>query len=66
MYTHTHNVHLTFELSEVIALLSRDSLSLRETAVAMEVSTSIARSVASWKESEMVVGCIPSIVRGRE
>lgn len=61
---YTHNIHVlhvystsvTFELSEVVALLRRDSRSLRDSGDDMALNTSMARSVASRIESEMVVG----------
>ena len=52
----------TFEQSEVVALLSRDSLSDRVTGVDMSARTSIARAAAAWNESEIVVGWIPTII----
>ena len=55
------DVH-TFEQSEVVALLSRDSLSDRVTGVDMSARTSIARAAAAWNESEIVVGWIPIII----
>ena len=49
----------TFELRAVVALLSNDSRSARVTGIAIPSNTSTAFSVASWKESEIVVGWIP-------
>lgn len=48
------------ELREVVALLRRLSRSLRERGEDMAVRTSTARSVASWMDSEIVVGWIPT------
>lgn len=50
----------TLELREVVALLRRLSRSLRERGEDMAVRTSTARSVASWMDSEIVVGWIPT------
>ena len=46
----------------MVALLSSDSLSDRETGVDMSVNTSTATAffAAIWNESEMVVGWIPT------
>ena len=44
----------------MVALLSSDSLSDRETGVDMSVNTSTAFFAAIWNESEMVVGWIPT------
>ena len=44
----------------MVALLRSDSLSLRERGDDMAVRTSTALSVASWMESEIVVGWIPT------
>ena len=49
----------TFEQREVVALLRSDSRSDKVTGVDMSVSTLMARAVAAWKDSEIVVGWIP-------
>ena len=49
----------TLELRDVIALFSRDSLSLRATGVAIVVSISTALAAAFSNDSDMVVGWIP-------
>ena len=49
----------TLELSEVVALLRRDSRSSRVTGVDISVRTSVALTAAFWNESEIVVGWIP-------
>ena len=51
--------NVTLELSEVVALFRRDSLSSRVTGVDISVSTSVALVAAFWNESEIVVGWIP-------
>ena len=50
---------ITFELSEVVALLSSDSLSDSVTGTDMPDNTAKALSSAFWKDSEIVVGWIP-------
>ena len=50
----------TLEQSEVVALLSSDSLSESFTGVDMSVKTFMALSTAFWKDSDMVVGWIPA------
>lgn len=54
--TSRHPPPLTFELSDVIALFRRDSLSLRATGVAIVVSISTALAAAFSNDSDMVVG----------
>ena len=53
--------HFTLELNDVIALFSNDSRSLRVTGVDMFVSMSTALAAAFSKDSDIVVGWIPTI-----
>jgi len=51
---------LTFELSDVVALCSRDSRSVSWTPVDISSSISADLAAAFWNESEIVVGWMPT------
>ena len=50
---------VTFELRDVVALLSRESLSLSCNGVDISSRISTAFDAARWNDSEMIVGWIP-------
>ena len=52
---------ITFEFNEVLAALNKEFLSDKFMDIDISVRNSVALLAARWKDSAIVVGCIPRI-----